>query len=184
MPVFRRILPSEIEMVRDHYLRLDSDSRILRFHGLVGDETIIAHCRTLDWRCAHFVGCFVDDMLRGVAELQLDRPFLPHRGEAAVSVEKPYIGRGIGTELLRQLLAIARNRGVENLLMLCLIDNEAMRHVAGKFTHDLRVGQGEVAADVALPFPSCFSLWQEAAATGLGLIGAWCGRTIGGARAA
>lgn len=175
MPTFRKLLRSEVEELQSHYLRLDRADRTLRFFSGVSDGVIITRCQHLDWRRAHIVGAFVDGTLRGVAELQLETPYLSRHGELAVSVEKPWQGQGIGTELLRRALVIARNRAVRSLTMACLLDNQPMQRVARKFADELQLRDGTVEADIAMPFPSYFSLWQESTADGIGYLDAMLG---------
>lgn len=193
MTTIRPLLPSELPLVRAHYLRLEREDRSLRFCGQVGDAAIEGHCDGLDWSRAYLIGCFVEGALRGVAELQLERPLLPRFAELAVSVEKPWQKRGLGTRLLRRALVIARNRNVPKLIMLCLLDNVPMQQIARKFADELRIKEGEVEVDVRLPVPTPASLWEEAVSTCFGLIGTWLDRarlgppandSAGGARAA
>ena len=175
MSTFRKLLPSERDQLESHYLRLDRADRTLRFFSGVTDSVIIARCRHIDWRRAHIIGAFVDGTLRGVAELQLETPYLSHHGELAVSVEKLWQGLGVGTELLRRALVVARNRAVRSLTMACLLDNRPMQRVARKFADDLHLRDGTVEADIAMPFPSYLSLWEETASDGLDYIDAMLG---------
>lgn len=172
---FRKILRTEINSVQRHYLRLDRTDRALRFFGGVSDAVITARCQRMDWRRAYIVGAFDDGILRGIAELQLDTPYISHHGELAVSVEKAWQGRGIGTELLRRALVIARNRAVHSLTMICLLNNHPMQRVARKFTDELRFRDGTVEVEITMPFPSCYSLWQESTSDGLGYLHAMLG---------
>lgn len=175
MPTFRKLLSSEVKELQNHYLRLERSDRTLRFFSGVSDGVIVARCQHMDWRRAYIVGAFVEGVLRGVAELQLETPLMSRHGELAVSVEKPWQGHGMGTELLRRALVIARNRAVRTLTMACLLDNQPMQRVARKFAGALQLRDGTVEADIAMPFPSYFSLWQETAADGLGYLGTMLG---------
>lgn len=183
MSTIRHILPSELDLVRAHLLRLERDDRVLRFFGQASDATIERHCAEIDWTRACLIGCFVEGTLRGVAELQLDRPLLPQTAELAVSVEKPWQKQGLGTALLRHALVVARNRAVPKLVMLCLLDNVPMQHVAKKFGDELHFNEGEVEVDVRLPMPTPVTLWQEAVSTCFGLIGTWLEKARVGAPA-
>jgi GNAT superfamily N-acetyltransferase len=171
--VYRQVLPSEIDKIRDHYLRLDSDERILRFFGPTCDAVIAARCDRLDWRRAHFVGVFIDGTLRGVAELELDHPEGQGSGEIAVSVEKAWRSRGIGAELLRRAIVVGRNHGATSISMICLLDNEPMRRLASHFADKISIHDGTVEADLAVPPPTYETLWQEIATGGFDLVDAW-----------
>ena len=173
MFVYRQVLPSEIDKVRGHYLRLDADERILRFFGPTCDAVISARCDKLDWRRAHFVGVFVDGTLRGVAELELDHPEGRGSGEIAVSVEKEWRSRGIGAELQRRAIVVGRNHGATSISMVCLLDNEPMRRLVSHFADKISIHDGTVEADFAIPPPSYETLWQEIAVGGFDLVDAW-----------
>lgn len=162
MHVIRTLLPTEFGLLKDHLLRLDPDDRIRRFQGHVSDERIQAYVDGLDRFQVVVVAWIEDGVLRGAAELaRFGAPSLT-RAEIAVTVDKDRQDRGIGTELLRRVLTIARNRGIEQVYMVCLAENGRMRHIADKFAGRLIDLGGEVEATLALKAPDGFSLWQEA----------------------
>ena len=171
--IYRQLLPSEIDKIRDHYLRLDADERILRFFGPTCDAVISARCDKIDWRRAHFVGVFSAGTLRGVAELELDHPEGQGAGEVAVSVERAWRSRGIGAELLRRAIVVGRNHGATSISMVCLLDNEPMRRLASHFADKISIHDGTVEADLAVPPPSYETLWNEIATGGFDLVDAW-----------
>lgn len=175
MRVYRKLLPYEIWRLREHLLCLSRADRRLRFFGGVGDDFITEHCRRIDGLRAVVVGYFEAGVLRGAAELHLDRNF-GDRAELAITVESEWQGRHVGTELLGHAITIAENRGVRGIAMLCLLDNSRMQHVARKFADRLVVVDDQAEANVKVPFPTQLSLWQEAAMDGLGLITSWLER--------
>ena len=79
----------------------------------------------------------------------------------------------IAAELLRYAIVIARNRSVRTLYMICLIENQRMRHVARHFTDELHFCDGQAEADIVIPFPTYLSLCTEAALDSIGLNSAW-----------
>ncbi|MEX0760677.1 MAG: hypothetical protein WD100_13935, partial [Tistlia sp.] len=84
--------------------------------------------------------------------------------------------QGIGSDLLRRALVLARNRSARSLCMLCLLDNRRMQHIARKFEGSLSLLDGQAEADILVPYPTQGSLWEEAFADGLGLFGSlWDG---------
>jgi GNAT superfamily N-acetyltransferase len=98
----RRLWIGEAELYGQHLLRLDAESRRNRFGGAVSDEFIGRYAESSTLSGAVIYGFFVDGVLRGAAELRL----LEHAGdaEAALSVEKPWQSRGVGTALLERVL--------------------------------------------------------------------------------
>lgn len=65
MRVYRKLLPAETGLFRDHLLRLLPDDRVARFAGSVSDERIVDYVSRFDWLTGIVIGCFVDGALRG-----------------------------------------------------------------------------------------------------------------------
>jgi GNAT superfamily N-acetyltransferase len=163
--MIRRLWAIERGKVRDHLLRLDPEDRLCRFGGHVSAASIEAYCAGLDWSHAVIIGYVVDGEVRGLAELKPELRLMvggwSGAAEAALSVEKPYQNRGVGTELLRRLIVIARNRSIRSLHMLCLLENGKVVRMARKLGAKLAFDQGEVAGRLALPWPNHLTLLLE-----------------------
>ncbi|MBI3706118.1 MAG: GNAT family N-acetyltransferase [Proteobacteria bacterium] len=169
MRVYRKLLPAESPLYRDHLLRLDREDRLSRFSGYVSDETIIRHCRQFDWLRGAIIACFDSGVLRGAAELRWEDPRIGWRCEMAVTVERPFQDDGIGTELMRREIIVARNRGQRSMFLLCLTDNRRMQRIVRRFSGMLIFAGSQTEADIAVPFPTQLSLLQESIADGTGL---------------
>jgi RimJ/RimL family protein N-acetyltransferase len=169
----RKLLRSERAKVREHFLRLDRDDRHLRFFGHVGDTFIEAYCEKILSTGYVVLGCFIEGELRAVGELrQSGRPWQPV-AEIAITVEKPFQNQGIGTELLRRLIGLARNRAIKTLHLFCLLDNVRMQRVAKKLGGSLKYAEGEVEARIDPPWPTYWSLMEEAFADGRAVLHTW-----------
>jgi GNAT superfamily N-acetyltransferase len=157
--IVRRLWIGEAELYRQHLLRLDAESRRSRFGGAVSDEFIGRYAESSTLSGAVIYGFFVDGVLRGAAELRL----LEHAGdgEAALSVERAWQSRGVGTALLERVLLAARNRQIERLHMLCLAENRRMQHLARKFGAELSFEPGNVTGEVGAPRPTPLSIMRE-----------------------
>lgn len=162
MHVIRTLLPNEFDLLKEHLLRLDAEDRFRRFAGHSDDATVARHVEQIDHFRTTVVAWIEDGRLRGAAELMRLNTPAAERGEIAVTVEKDRQDQGIGTELLRRALTIARNRGIEQILMVCLPENGKMRHLADKFRGKLIDLGGEMEAKVDLVAPDGLSLLQEA----------------------
>ncbi len=162
--VIRKLLPWETAAFRDHLLRLDPQARHCRFAAGVSNQTIITYADKALGRDALVHGFFVDGLLRGAAELRLLADAAS--GEVAVTVEEDWRLTGVGTSLFRRLLLIARNRGIESLVMSCLPANRGMQRLAARFEGKISYASGDVFADVTTPPASLLSLWREAWADG------------------
>lgn len=179
MRVYRKLLPTEAPLFHDHLGRLSPDDRISRFSGGVSAAALIEHVRRFDWRTGWLIGCFEGGRLRGVAELRWLDPGFGWRAELAVTVEEAWQDRGIGTELLRLAVIHARNRGLKSLYMICLTDNRRMQAIARKFEGDLIFEGSQVEADIAVPFPTQFSLLAEALGDGVSFARQWWAPLLG-----
>lgn len=168
MASYRKLLPADLGSLQRHLLALRPDERRMRFHGAVSDAAIERYCRRTDWFRTVAIGYFVDARLRGVAQLIVDRTLWPRTGELAVTVETPWQGRGVGTELVRRAVTVARNRGLARLVMTCLVENQPMRRIARKLDSALRFDGGAVAADLGLRRATPFSLFEELLQDGAG----------------
>jgi GNAT superfamily N-acetyltransferase len=157
----RRLRAAERDKVRDHLLRLDGEDRQLRFGGYASPARIAAYCAELDLRRALILGYLVEGEVRAIGELKPLAGSGPRAAEIAISVERPYQGRGVGSRLLRRLVIAARNRLFERLYMVCLIDNGRMVRLARRFDSRLNVDHGEVEARIEPPWPTWWTVLEE-----------------------
>jgi RimJ/RimL family protein N-acetyltransferase len=166
--IVRKLWASDAQAYGDHLQRLDEISRRNRFGGTVADAFIRGHAERAFEPENVLYGFLADGVLRGVAEL---RPFSPNAGqaEAAFSIERPFQSHGVGTELLERTLLAARNRGIKQLHITCLSENQRMQQLARKFDAELRVDDDAVVGEVEAPYPTPMSLMREMIADGTGL---------------
>lgn len=162
----RKLWVTENNKFRDHLLRLDADSRRLRFGHMVGDDFIVEYANRSKTMAGHsqcvIYGGFVDGEMIAAAELRkLGEVWAPD-AEAAFSVESAYQDTGIGTLLMGRLIRSARNRKIQHIYMNCLVENGKMQRIAKKYEADLHFEYGSVIGDVVPEGPSYLSLWQEA----------------------
>ena len=102
----RRLRRSDRADFAAHLLRLDADSRRMRFGSAVNDGFLRRYAETALAPDSIAKGFFVGRTLRGAAELRGLHAALP---EAAFSLERPWQGRGHGTRLFSSLVDAARN---------------------------------------------------------------------------
>ncbi|WP_409561487.1 N-acetyltransferase family protein [Hyphomicrobium sp. MC8b] len=159
--LIRRLLTSETYLLREHLQRLDHEARHRRFGHNVSDDFInryAAHAG--DFGNVTF-GYFVDGEVRAVAELRPD--ILMHRdgAEVAFSVERPFVNRGIATQLMGRVIRTARNRGFRHLILVCLPDNAKMQAIARHYGAELKVEDGSIIADIVPKDPDYQSWFSE-----------------------
>ncbi|MBX3512579.1 MAG: GNAT family N-acetyltransferase [Xanthobacteraceae bacterium] len=163
---FRKLWASDTAALKAHLLRLDPESRRMRFGTPVSDYFIGQYAQNALGGHSVAHGYFVDGVLRGVAELRGFRGVAGGEAEAAFSVEKDFQNRGIGTELFGRTVLAARNRGISKLFVNFLSQNARMQAIARKFdavvTYDSDGGHAQIEAPRANPL----SMWKEALTDG------------------
>jgi RimJ/RimL family protein N-acetyltransferase len=158
----RKLWATETDKFRDHLLRLDKDSRRLRFAHGVSDAFIEDYAARMTEMSSIVYGYFEGGEVRACAELRKLGEAWGQEAEAAFSVEKAYQDRGIGSELMGRVIRAARNRSVDRLYMSCLAENEKMQAIARKYEADLRFEYGEVIGEILPHEANYFSILQEA----------------------
>jgi RimJ/RimL family protein N-acetyltransferase len=157
----RRLLASEAYLLREHLQRLDGDARHRRFGHDVSDDFIGRYAgHAGDFGNVTF-GYFVDGEVRAVAELRPDILMHGDGAEVAFSVERPFVNRGIATQLMGRVIQTARNRGLRHLILVCLPDNAKMQAIARRYGAELRVADGSVVAAIIPKEPDYQSWFSE-----------------------
>jgi len=159
----RKLWPTETHLFRDHLLRLDKDSRRMRFAHGVSDTFIEDYAGRMSDMGSIVFGYFVDGRIHAAAELRKLADNWGVEAEAAFSVERAYQDQGIGSALMGRVIRSARNRGVRLLFMSCLAENAKMQAIAKKHEAELRFEYGEVIGEILPNGPDYFSLLAEAA---------------------
>lgn len=168
--LIRRLWPTEADKFRDHLLRLDKDSRRLRFAHAVSDAFIEDYASRMGEYGSLVYAYIVDGKVRGAAELRRLGDAWGEEAEAAFSVEKAYQDHGIGSDLMGRVVRAARNRRVRRLYMSCLAENAKMQVIAKKHEAVLRFEYGEVIGEILPETPDYFSMVTEAAEDRVGFM--------------
>lgn len=166
----RKLWFTETQKFRDHLLRLDKDSRRLRFGMVASDEFIADYTERTRQMQSVIYGFFVGREMHAAAELRMIGDNWHGEAEAAFSVEAAYQDSGVGTELLGKVIVAARNRGVDRLYMNCLSENRKMQRIAKKYEAELFFDHGDVVGRLKPAFPTPVSLWTEAVDNGSGFV--------------
>lgn len=166
----RKLWVTELGLYRDHLLRLDEESRRLRFGMGVSDEFIEDYSRRVGDMKSVVYAYVEDGEVRAAAELRRFSFEVQGEAEAAFSVEEDFQDSGIGTELLGRVIRAARNRRIRRIYMNCLLENRKMQRVARKYEAVLHFDHGEVVGEVEPATPNYFSLWREAVEDEMGFV--------------
>jgi GNAT superfamily N-acetyltransferase len=168
--VTRRLWPMETDKFRDHLLRLDPESRRLRFAHSVSDAFIDDYASRTTAFGSLVYGHLVDGQARGAAELRRLGDAWGDEAEAAFSVERHYQNRGVGTDLMGRIVRAARNRNIRRLYMSCLAENAKMQSIARNHAAVLRFDAGDVVGEILPERPNYYSLAAESAVDRMGFI--------------
>src|ERR1700750_1745859 len=133
----------ELPLLRDHLLRLDSESRHDRFNVLRDDSFIERYAEKCASDGTVIVAYMENGMVRGAAELHPPEQSDDSLPEVAFSVEPCVRRRGVGSVLFQRLISEARWRGYRRIRVTTSGQNLAMRALAGKFGAHLVFRHGE-----------------------------------------
>ena len=171
--VIRHLWAPDLAAIRDHFLRLDPPTRRSRFGNTISDSAVRDYASHVVGFDSEVCGAFIDQELRAVAELRRQIAAWPATAEIALSVEPEWQNAGLGDLLLTRLITIARNRGIQEMYLICARENTAMRHLAQKHNASFEVSEDMVQATLSAPKPTVISLASEFAGEAQGLIGTW-----------
>jgi GNAT superfamily N-acetyltransferase len=158
----RKLWSAERAALQDHLLRLDAESRRLRFGGPVSNAFIEEYAAAAFRLDTVLFAYFEAHQIRAAAELRgLAMAYRPS-AEAAITVEPEWRKRGIASALMDRLLTTAQNRSVGQIYMICLRENGAMQNVARKFGARLHFEKDEVVGKLDPAWPTPGSLIEEA----------------------
>lgn len=161
MSAYRRLLRMDADLLRDHLLRLDAESRMARFYAVTSDATIRKYVDSIDWDWARFIGYFQHGQLHAVAEIRFETATPPKEAELAFSVERGYQNGRIGTNLMSRALILLSNRKVRRAHIVCLLSNGRMQRLALRHRANVRSMSGEVFLTLDVPHGDIGSLLSE-----------------------
>ncbi len=130
----RALRKEDAELERDFIHTLSPESRWMRFLGQIGEssDSLIRKLTELDYR--HDMAFIALSREGGTArEVGVSRYSLAPDGqscECAITVADAWQGKGLGTVLMRDLIDIARRRGIRSMFSIDANENERMRELA------------------------------------------------------
>lgn len=130
----RALHKEDAGLERDFIRNLSPESRWMRFLGQIGEpsDSLIRKLTELDYQ--HDMAFIALSREGGIAhEVGVSRYSLAPDGqscECAVTVADAWQGKGLGTVLMRDLIDIARRRGIRSMFSIDANENERMRELA------------------------------------------------------
>ncbi|HEX3257783.1 MAG TPA: GNAT family N-acetyltransferase [Pseudonocardia sp.] len=124
----RELGPHDGAVLDAVFAGLSTLSRFTRFHGAVPrmSAPMRAQLAAVDGRRHMALGAFVGPEPVGIARLIAVGP---GRADLAVEVVDAWQGNGIGARLVREVVALGRERGITEVVAEVLAENAAMRRV-------------------------------------------------------
>jgi acetyltransferase len=144
-------------------IRPEDEPLMVEFHKTLSEQSVYQRfffMDSLDARVAHerlLRQCFIDydkemalvaehiDPQTGRREIlgvgRLKRQLTPTDAELAVVVGDGYQARGMGTEIVRQLIEVARHEGIRHIIAIILSENAAMLALAKRFHFAIARGE-------------------------------------------
>jgi GNAT superfamily N-acetyltransferase len=106
------------------------------------------------------VGYVTGGAVRGLGQLELIGG-APRAAELAVSVERAFQNRGVGSKLLHRLVVAARNRPIQRIHMVCLMDNGKAVRMARQLGGVPHFHDGEAQARIEPLWPTPWTWLEE-----------------------
>jgi RimJ/RimL family protein N-acetyltransferase len=159
MDTARTLLPAEMELYRDHLLRLGAADRRLRFGATIGDAAIAAFVARISPWNTRIIARF-NRRLEVIAAVQVsvaDGPL----AELAFSVDASERGQGLATALMDRALLSARNRGIGRVHTHCRAENQPMRRLARRAGMAIETDAGEAEGVLDLPAATPLTMARE-----------------------
>jgi GNAT superfamily N-acetyltransferase len=107
-------------------------------------------------------GAFIGHEMYASAELRSLHALGDIDAEAAFAVEKDHQQNGLGSALMDRIITAAQNRGIAQVHMICMRENQPMQRLAEKFGARMKIDHGEALGEIATDSATPFSLLDEA----------------------
>ena len=158
----RKLWPVGYPAFRRHLLRLDEETRHARFGTAVNDAFLEAYADTARRIGTVIYGAFIGPDMYASAELRAIHPMGDTMAEAAFAVEKDHQKHGLGSALMDRIITTAQNRGIGQLHMICMRENNPMQRLARKFGARMRIDHGDAMGEIEPAHATPLSLLDEA----------------------
>lgn len=148
--VIRRLDRQEMPLLREHLLRLDTESRHDRFNGFADEGFVERYADKCATDGTVVIAYLEDGKVLAAAELHPADGGNSPLPEVAFSVERQVRRKGLGSVLFRRLIEEGKRKGYASLRVTTGAQNEAMRSLANKFGANLTFRHGESTGEIDL----------------------------------
>ena len=157
----RKLWPVDHPAFRRHLLRLDEETRQARFGTAVNDAFLESYADTARRIGTVIYGAFIGPDMYASAELRALHPMGDTMAEAAFAVEKDHQKHGLGSALMDRIITTAQNRGIGQLHMICMRQNNRMQKLAEKFGARIRIDRNGATGEIEPAHATPLSLLDE-----------------------
>lgn len=162
MVTCRLLNKKELALYGEYLKKRDRDSLTRYFGTLVSDQVIDRLINNMiEHEDLHDVLVAENEKLEIVGTIHIAR-MNDHQVELGVMVSEAYRGMGVANEMMEVALLYCRNRGLNDVYMHCMSNNEAIMKLVKKKGLHISNQTGEADAHVTLPYSSIFTLvWEN-----------------------
>jgi RimJ/RimL family protein N-acetyltransferase len=147
----RKLTFLDKEKLTAHLQSLQGNDRRLRFGGVVTDDYIKEYVeKTCDVRNNKWFGVDADNKIVAACHAAI----MDDLAELGCSVDKEYRGKQIAQAMFDRAVTWLRSRGITDVCMHCLSENNVMKHIARKNDMAVVSELGETDANVHLEPPT------------------------------
>jgi acetyltransferase len=159
----RPIRPEDEPLMIAFHKSLSEKTVHLRYFALLGGEALIAHERLVQICFSDYdreIALVVEtteaasDQLKIIAVARLMKAYGANEAEVAIVVSDDWQGKGLGTKLLSDLVAIGRAEGLERIGGYILPENYVMQRICRKLGFGLQYNRFEDAIEVQIELRS------------------------------
>jgi GNAT superfamily N-acetyltransferase len=129
----RKLSQAELNLVQNHFIRLDRDTLYHRFGSSVSDELLVRHVDSMGNSDMTIFGCCILGRIRGVAELRQFGSGQNRQAEAALTVEREYRDLGIEKALMAAMIDEAWRARLSEILVCFDVRDRHMRRLLEQF---------------------------------------------------
>lgn len=142
---------SQKDLIKQHLINLDDDSKRMRFGYSISDENISQYVeKSLDTR-TNFWYAYVDEgKCIGAVHIAL----IGDTAELGISINQEFRGKKLSNNLFERALTHLKAFRISHITMQCLSENAVIQHLAKKYGLKVRVlgpGEKEASGDIELP---------------------------------
>jgi len=155
----RPIRPEDEPLMITFHKSLSEETVHLRYFGFPGVEALAAHERLVQICFSDYdreIALIVEpiqaeeDQRQIIAVARLIKAYGANEAEVAIVISDDWQGKGLGTKLLGDLIAIGRLEGLERIVGYILPENYVMQHICRKLGFTLRYDRFEEAMEARI----------------------------------